>query len=92
MTAKPRAKWDARLRKAAPAAKGLKVWGPTPAFYQVLRGRTRERLLVQAHRSVDVQAYLQAWLPRVKLPGSVRMTVDVDPVSFSEGFGSRIHL
>jgi primosomal protein N' (replication factor Y) len=70
------------LAKAAPAAKGLKVWGPTPAFYQVLRGRTRERLLVQAHRSVDVQAYLQAWLPRVKLPNSVRMTVDVDPVSF----------
>jgi primosomal protein N' (replication factor Y) (superfamily II helicase) len=70
------------LAKAAPAAKGLKVWGPTPAFYQVLRGRTRERLLVQAQRNVDVQAYLQAWLARVKLPSSVRMTVDVDPVSF----------
>ncbi len=70
------------LAKAAPAAKGLKVWGPTPAFYQVLRGRTRERLLVQAQRNVDVRAYLQAWLARVKLPNSVRMTVDVDPVSF----------
>jgi primosomal protein N' (replication factor Y) len=70
------------LAKSAPAAKGVRVWGPTPAFYQILRGRTRERLLVQAQRNVDVQAYLQAWLSRVKLPNTVRMTVDVDPVSF----------
>jgi primosomal protein N' (replication factor Y) len=70
------------LARAAPAARGVKIWGPTPAFYQILRGRTRERLLVQAERSVDVQAYLRAWLDRVKLPGGVRMTVDVDPMSF----------
>jgi primosomal protein N' (replication factor Y) len=60
----------------------VKVWGPTPAFYQILRGRTRERLLVQAERHVDVQAYLRAWLARVQCPNSVRLTVDVDPVSF----------
>ncbi|HEY3776979.1 MAG TPA: primosomal protein N' [Rhizomicrobium sp.] len=70
------------LARAAPNARGVKIWGPTPAFYQLLRGRTRERLLVQAERSVDVQAYLAAWLARVKLPNSVRLTVDVDPVSF----------
>ncbi len=60
----------------------MTVWGPTPAFYQLLRGRTRERLLVQAERSVDVQAFLRTWLERVKFPGNVRLTVDVDPVSF----------
>jgi primosomal protein N' (replication factor Y) len=70
------------LARGAPNARGVKVWGPTPAFYQLLRGRTRERLLVQAERSVDIQAYLAAWLARVKLPNSVRLTVDVDPVSF----------
>jgi primosomal protein N' (replication factor Y) len=70
------------LSKAAPSARGVKVWGPTPAFYQLLRGRTRERLLVQAEKNIDVQAYLRSWLSAVKLPGSVRMTVDVDPVSF----------
>mgnify|MGYP001556754025 FL=1 len=68
--------------RAAPTTRGVKVWGPTPAFYQVLRGRTRERLLVQADRSVDVQAFLHAWLERVKVPGAVRAAVDVDPVSF----------
>ncbi len=52
----------ATLARAAPSARGVKVWGPTPAFYQILRGRTRERLLVQAEKSVDVQAYLRSWL------------------------------
>jgi primosomal protein N' (replication factor Y) len=70
------------LAKAAPSGRGVKVWGPTPAFYQILRGRTRERLLVQAQRHVDVQAYLRAWLARVQCPNSVRLTVDIDPVSF----------
>ena len=70
------------LAKAAPSTRGLTVWGPTPAFYQILRGRTRERLLVQAERNVDVQAYLRTWLAAVKVPNAVRLTVDVDPVSF----------
>ena len=70
------------LANAAPRASGVKVWGPTPAFYQLLRGRTRERLLVQAERHVDMQAYIRAWLARITLPNSVRVTVDVDPVSF----------
>jgi primosomal protein N' (replication factor Y) len=38
--------------------------------------------LVQAARSVDVQAFLKAWLALVKVPSAVRVTVDVDPVSF----------
>ncbi|HEX4635803.1 MAG TPA: primosomal protein N', partial [Rhizomicrobium sp.] len=71
-----------QLGKAAPSARDVKVWGPTPAFYALLRGQTRERLLVQAARGVDVQAYLKAWLALVKVPASVRVTVDVDPVSF----------
>jgi primosomal protein N' (replication factor Y) len=70
------------LGKAAPNARDVKVWGPTPAFYALLRGQTRERLLVQAARGVDVQAYLKAWLALVKVPAAVRVAVDVDPVSF----------
>jgi primosomal protein N' (replication factor Y) len=70
------------LAQFAPAGRGVSVWGPTPAFYQVLRGRTRERLLVQAERHVDVQAYLRAWLARVPCPNAVRLTVDIDPVNF----------
>jgi primosomal protein N' (replication factor Y) len=70
------------LAKVAPAARGVKVWGPTPAFYSLLRGQTRERLLVQAEKYVDIQAYLRAWLASATIAKSVRLTVDVDPVSF----------
>jgi primosomal protein N' (replication factor Y) len=71
-----------QLGRTAPSARDVKVWGPTPAFYSLLRGQTRERLLVQSSRAVDVQAYLKAWLALVKVPASVRVAVDVDPVSF----------
>jgi len=70
------------LASAAPKAKGISVWGPSPAFYQVLRGRTRERLLVQAGRSIDIQLFLREWLAAVKIPSGVRLTIDVDPISF----------
>jgi primosomal protein N' (replication factor Y) len=71
-----------QLGKTAPNAIDVKVWGPTPAFYALLRGQTRERLLVQAAKSVDVQAYLKTWLAGIKVPAAVRVAVDVDPVSF----------
>jgi primosomal protein N' (replication factor Y) len=70
------------LALAALSAHGLTVWGPAPAFYQVLRGRTRERLLVQAEKTIDIQAYLRTWLAAVKIPNSVRLTIDIDPMSF----------
>jgi primosomal protein N' (replication factor Y) (superfamily II helicase) len=70
------------LALVAPKTRGVRVWGPAPAFYQVLRGRTRERLLVQAEKTIDVQSYLRAWLAAVKIPGTVRLTVDIDPINF----------
>lgn len=70
------------LAAAAPRASGVRVWGPAPAFYALLRGRTRERLLVQAEKGFPIQAYLQSWLGSVKLPASVRLAIDIDPVSF----------
>jgi primosomal protein N' (replication factor Y) len=70
------------LAHLAPRARGVAVWGPAPAFYQVLRGKTRERLLVQAEKTIDIQNYLRTWLAAVKIPSSVRLTVDIDPISF----------
>lgn len=71
-----------KLAAAAPKAHGLAVWGPAPAFYQMLRGRTRERLLLHAEKSIDVQSYLRTWLKEVEIPRAVRLAIDVDPVSF----------
>ena len=68
--------------RSAPHMPGIEVLGPAPAPLAVLRGRHRRRFLVKAQRSVNLQAVLHAWLAPVKLPGSIRLQVDVDPYSF----------
>jgi primosomal protein N' (replication factor Y) (superfamily II helicase) len=41
-------------------------------------------LLVKAPREIDVQDHLRAWLAALPpLKGDIRLTVDVDPYSFS---------
>ncbi|CAL1690373.1 Primosomal protein N' [Brevundimonas subvibrioides] len=72
----------ADLAAAIPNAERLEVYGPADAPLGLIRGRRRKRLLVRADRDVDLQGFLRAWLARVKVPGSVRVTVDVDPYSF----------
>ena len=70
------------LARAAPRLEGLSVLGPAPAPLAMLRGRHRQRLLVQARRSLELQDVLRDWLGAVEVPNSVRVTVDVDPYSF----------
>ena len=70
------------LAQAIPNAERLEVYGPADAPLALVRGRRRKRLLVRADRDVNIQGFLRAWLQRVKVPGSVRLTVDVDPYSF----------
>jgi len=68
--------------RAAPRGEGVVVLGPAPAPLAVLRGRHRRRLLLKTRRDIAVQPLLRAWLERVKVQGSARVDVDVDPVSF----------
>jgi primosomal protein N' (replication factor Y) len=70
------------LAAAAPNAEGVDVFGPADPPFSLVRGRRRKRFLVRADRNVDLQAFLAAWRARVKVPGSVRLTIDVDPYSF----------
>ena len=70
------------LAAATPNTHGVEVYGPADPPYALVRGRRRKRFLVRADRSVDLQGFLSAWRARVKIPGSVRLTVDVDPYSF----------
>jgi primosomal protein N' (replication factor Y) len=70
------------LGAAAPNATGVDVFGPADPPFSLVRGRRRKRFLIRADRSVDLQAFLAAWRARVKVPGQLRMTIDVDPYSF----------
>jgi primosomal protein N' (replication factor Y) len=70
------------LAAATPNTSDVEVYGPADAPLALVRGRRRKRFLVRADRNVDLQAFLAAWRARVKVPGSVRVTIDVDPYSF----------
>jgi primosomal protein N' (replication factor Y) len=48
----------------------------------VLRGRHRRRFLVKTAREVRLQTVLRDWLARVRIAGSARIQVDIDPYSF----------
>jgi primosomal protein N' (replication factor Y) len=72
----------AAFARAAPQMPGISVLGPAPAPLALLRGRHRRRFLLKARRDMRVQPALRDWLGRVKVPGSVRVQVDVDPYSF----------
>jgi primosomal protein N' (replication factor Y) len=70
------------LARAAPHLPGVTVLGPAPAPLTVLRGRHRRRLLAQAERGVNLQAVMREWLAKVRVAGSTRLQVDIDPYSF----------
>jgi primosomal protein N' (replication factor Y) len=71
-----------RIGQAAPSVDGMAVFGPAPAPLAMLRGRHRQRILVHARRSLDVQDVIRDWLASVEWSAKVRVSVDVDPYSF----------
>jgi primosomal protein N' (replication factor Y) (superfamily II helicase) len=71
-----------RIGHAAPEVEGMAVFGPAPAPLAMLRGRHRQRLLVHARRSLDVQDVVRDWLGQIEWSSKVRVSVDVDPYSF----------
>ncbi|HVY59642.1 MAG TPA: primosomal protein N' [Xanthobacteraceae bacterium] len=72
-----------KLAALAPRNETVRVLGPAEAPVAVLRGRHRFRLLVKAPRSFDLSAYLRAWLAAApKTTGSLKLDIDVDPLSF----------
>lgn len=69
--------------RAVPHEEGVRVLGPAEAPISVLRGRFRFRLLVMAPRSFPLSQWLRRWLAQSpKIAGSLRIQIDVDPVSF----------
>lgn len=71
-----------RIGQGAPSVDGMAVFGPAPAPLAMLRGRHRQRLLVHARRSLDVQDVIRDWLAAIEWSAKVRVSVDVDPYSF----------
>ena len=61
---------------------GAQVFGPAPAPVARVRGRHRVRLLVKAEKAAPLQAALAEWVAQLKVPGNLRVAIDIDPQSF----------
>jgi len=71
-----------RARQMVPADRGVTVLGPSEAPLARLKGRTRWHMWLRARERRDLRAFLRALVPAGHArSGSVRLTVDVDPVS-----------
>src|SRR5205823_11238909 len=68
-----------RIGHATPEVEGMAVFGPAPAPLAMLRGRHRQRLLVHARRSLDVQDLFRDWLDEGGWRLKVRGSVGIDP-------------
>ncbi|MHB2168481.1 primosomal protein N' [Alsobacter sp. R-9] len=81
---RPQAETHARaMARCAEAPPDVLLLGPAEAPLAVIRGRHRFRMLLKTPREFDLQGWLRAWLGRSpKTAGSVRVQVDVDPMSF----------
>jgi primosomal protein N' (replication factor Y) len=69
-----------RLAQKAPPEEQAEVLGPAEAPLGRLKGRTRWQLFLRAKRSTSLRVLLRA-AAEVDTPRSVRLAVDVDPVS-----------
>jgi primosomal protein N' (replication factor Y) len=67
---------------AMPNVEGLEAYGPADAPLALIRGRRRKRILVRADRNIDLSGFLAAWRARFRVPGAIRLTIDMDPYSF----------
>ena len=58
------------------------VYGPAPAPIARIRGRHRIRLLIKVRKKSNFQKALGSWANQMKLPGNVRLSIDIDPQTF----------
>lgn len=71
-----------KLAQSAARSPGIQILGPAPAPLYMLRNRFRFRLLVKAERSINLPDYMKHWIDAQDHPSSVRVKIDMDPMSF----------
>jgi primosomal protein N' (replication factor Y) len=75
-------KFCADLAMRAPAAPGIRVFGPIPAQIYQIRNWYRMRFLVVAPEKAKIQDFVAHWLRGIKIPANVKLKIDVNPMNF----------
>lgn len=70
------------LARSAPSSERCRVFGPAPAPLYQLRGKYRQRLLIQADKKLNIQHYITELLKVFPVSRQIRIKIDIDPQSF----------
>ena len=60
-----------------------KILGPVEAPVYKIKKKYRQRILIRAKKTSKIQKKLSEILVKYKLPSEIKLTVDVDPISFN---------
>ncbi len=67
--------------KAAARDRGIRLLGPAPAFYAMLRKKHRWQMLIKGDSHKSLHGFLEKALKDYKAIRGVKMTIDIDPVN-----------
>ena len=60
-----------------------RVLGPVEAPVYRIKRKFRQRILIRSKKTSNIQKNLSEILDKYKLPTGIKLTVDVDPISFN---------
>ena len=72
-----------KLKEILLKNKNFKILGPVNAPIYRIKKQYRNRLLIRSKKNVKIQKILKPILNRFKLSFGIKLTVDVDPISFN---------
>ena len=72
-----------KLNKILTNSLNEKVLGPVNAPIFKINRKFRSRLLIRAKKTSKIQKKLKIILKQFKIPAGMKLTVDVDPISFN---------
>tara|TARA_B100001250_G_scaffold404819_1_gene421336 strand:- start:1 stop:1956 length:1956 start_codon:yes stop_codon:yes gene_type:complete len=61
----------------------VKILGPVEAPIYKINRKYRQRILIRSKKTSKIQRNLRDMIDRYKLPSGIKLTVDVDPISFN---------
>ncbi|MDR2268361.1 MAG: primosomal protein N' [Holosporaceae bacterium] len=60
----------------------VRLFGPAPAPFFLLRGRVRWRILLKTQKKIAINNLIKKWIYSKKRPKNVKIQIDIDPITF----------
>ena len=71
-----------KLLQTAPKHQDILIMGPVPAPLSRLKNQFRWRFLLKYPKGFAIQSYIRHWISQVPNPSSIRLIIDIDPLTF----------